>query len=105
MKRKVVTTIAVAVNGRPWKRIFTLRIAGPHDRVYTLNREDGAVTFGDGTHGRTPPLGSTISVSYRHGAGSAGNISKRIDGHSGLTKFWVVVRPSQQAIGWGKRPC
>lgn len=105
MKREAVTTIAVTVNGRTWNRAFNLRNARPDDAVYVLNRKDGSITFGDGTHGRKPPVGATISVSYRDGAGSAGSIAKRIDGQSSLTKFWLVMRRRHQAIGWGKRPC
>jgi hypothetical protein len=105
MKRKVVTTIAVTVNGRGWNRAFSFRNAGPDDAVYVLDQKDGTIRFGDGTHGRRPPVGSTISVSYRDGAGSAGNISKHIDNEINPTRFWVVVRRGHQAIGWGKRPC
>jgi hypothetical protein len=105
MKRKLVTTIAVSVNGRAWNRAFSFRNAKPDDAVYVLNQKDGRISFGDGTHGRRPPIGAIIGVSYRDGVGSAGSIAKRIDGQSSLTKFWVVLRPSYQAIGWGKRPC
>jgi hypothetical protein len=105
MKRKAVTTIAVTVNGREWDRALSFRNAGPDDAIYVLDQRDGAIRFGDGSHGRTLPVGSTIGVSYRDGAGSAGNISKHIDDERNLTKFWVVVRRRYQAIGWGKRPC
>jgi hypothetical protein len=105
MKPKISPTIAVTVNGGAWTRVLTLRNAKPDDRVYTLNRDDGTITFGDGTHGRMPPVGATVSVSYRLGAGSAGNVAKRIDNPSSLTKFWVFARRSQQAIGWGNRRC
>jgi hypothetical protein len=103
MKRKVVSTIAVIVNGRAWNRTFSFRNAGPDDAVFVLQPKDSTIMFGDGTQGRTPPVGSTIVVSYRYGAGSAGNISKHIDDQGSLTRFWVVVRRRHQAIGWGKR--
>jgi hypothetical protein len=105
MKHKVVTTVAVTVNAQTWNRAFSFRNAGPDDAVYMVNQKDGTISFGDGTHGRTPAVGTTVRVSYRDGAGSVGNISKRIDDQSSVTRFWVVVRRGHQAIGWGKRPC
>jgi hypothetical protein len=99
MKRKAVTTIAVTVNGREWGRAVSFRNAGPDDAIYVLDQRDGAIRFGDGSHGRTPPVGSTIGVSYRDGAGSAGNISKHIDDERNLTKFWVVVQASGHRVG------
>ena len=103
MKRKSVTTIAVTVDGRAWNRAFSLRNAGPDDAVYKLDQESGSIRFGNGIRGRTPPVGSTIGVSYRYGAGSAGNISKHIDADQDVARFWVVVSRKHQAIGWGRR--
>jgi hypothetical protein len=44
------------------------------DRVYTLNREDGTVLFGDGLTGARPPSGGTVIGSYGYGGGVEGNI-------------------------------
>jgi hypothetical protein len=99
----VVATVVVTVNNDPWNVVSSLRDVGPSDPVYTLNRETGTITFGDGVNGATPPVGSTINVSYRYGAGSAGNISKRIDDDCDAAKFWVVVRESYHILGWGDR--
>jgi hypothetical protein len=99
----VVATVVVTVNNDPWNVVPSFRDVGPSDPVYTLNRETGTITFGDGVYGATPPVGSTISVSYRYGAGSAGNISKRIDDDCDVAKFWVVVRESYHILGWGDR--
>jgi predicted phage baseplate assembly protein len=43
--------------------------------VYTVDRESGVVRFGDGVHGRRPPLGAPISASYDHGGGRAGLVA------------------------------
>jgi len=102
--KKAKTKIKVTVNGNTWIRVASFAGAGSNDKVYALNTEDGSVQFGDGVHGRKPEVGSTVSVSYRHGAGSAGNISKRIIKNES-NKFWVITRRSSQAVGWGKRPC
>ena len=62
----------------PWTEVEDLGAAGPFDRVYTLDREAGAIAFGDGTHGRVPPLvpgaGAIVVESYRYGGGAAGNL-------------------------------
>ena len=105
MERNVEATVGVTVNDQAWTRVSDLRNARPDDPVFVLDPESGRLTFGDGTHGRTPEVGATIGIAYRDGAGSAGNLSKRIDDESDLTKFWIIVHPSRQAIGWGERLC
>ena len=101
MKRDGVPTIVVTVNNHLWNAVSSLRDAGPNDAVYTLNPENGSIAFGDGVTGAKPPAGSTVSVNYRCGSGTAGNISKRTNDAGGLTKFWVIVRDGEQAVGWG----
>ncbi len=62
-----------------WRVTPSLDAAGPNDRVFTLDAESGAITFGDGTHGRIPPFtvsgGAIIALTYRWGGGVAGNVS------------------------------
>lgn len=75
--------LAVAESGdpdallTPWERVDSLRAFGPFDRVYTLDGESGWLTFGDGNHGRIPPLvargGDIVALRYRHGGGNKGN--------------------------------
>lgn len=75
-------TLAVAESSDPtavlttWTETDSLPAAGPFDRVYDLDPEAGVVTFGDGKHGRIPPLvpkgGNVVAMSYRHGGGVAG---------------------------------
>jgi hypothetical protein len=98
-----VREVEVRVNGEAWIRARSLLDAGPDDPVFVLNAETGAVTFGDGVNGRKPPVGGgDISVSYRYGDGSSGNIAKRIDAESDLKGFWVVAGAACQAVGWRK---
>jgi hypothetical protein len=92
--------VVVTVNNRQWRAVSSFRDAGPDDAVFTLNHETGNIAFGDGVNGAKPPVGSVITVGYRHGSGSAGNISKRIDDESQLTKFWVIAGDSEQSVGW-----
>jgi hypothetical protein len=42
-----------------------------------------------------------IAISYQYDDGSSGNLSKSIDEEIQLTRFWVIVRDSEQAVGWG----
>jgi phage tail sheath protein FI len=56
-----------------WTRVDELGRAGPNDRVFELDREQGELVFGDGRHGATPPSGTdVVRVAYRHGGGSTG---------------------------------
>jgi hypothetical protein len=62
----------------PWVR-WTLKgdtdDAGPDERVYSLDEETGEIAFGDGQHGKIPPIGADaiLARSYRHGGGLATN--------------------------------
>jgi len=95
--------IVVSVNDRQWRPVSNLRDAGPADAVFTLDSQSGSVRFGNGVRGAKPHVGSTITVSYRQGTGSSGNISKTIHDATDLTKFWVIVRDHAQILGWGNR--
>ena len=102
MDRETEATIEVTVNDNAWTRVSSLRNAGPNDHSFVLDADSNRIIFGDGTHGSKPEVGSTVSVSYRYGAGSSGNISKQIDDGWHLINFWVVARSDRQAVGWGK---
>jgi hypothetical protein len=49
----------------PWLRVDDLAGAGLDDRVYALDRETGAIRFGDGVHGRRPAPGARVRAAYR----------------------------------------
>ena len=102
---EVAGTVTVTVDDREWSLVSSLQDEGSSDAVYVLNQETDSIRFGDGVHGARPRVGSTISVSYSRGAGSVGNISKRIEENEDVEKFWVIVRERRQALGWGDRYC
>lgn len=56
----------------------SVSLSNPESRDYYLQFDEndiGWVTFGDGTYGRRPPVGSNnIRATYRIGGGSAGNV-------------------------------
>lgn len=83
-----------------WKRTNALTFSGPEDRVFVVDRELGAVTFGDGLTGRLPvpdtkAAGANLRVKYRVGGGAAGNLDRGLvfeglAGHAGLPARSVV---------------
>ena len=66
-----------------WSFVADLSFSGPADRVFTVNRERGEVSFGDGLTGRLPIVAgkadSEIEVTYEAGGGLAGNVGANLD--------------------------
>lgn len=60
----VLDDLIVKVNNVAWTSLDTFVGAGPTDEVYTFDFTTGIVTFGDGTQGKIPPTGNTITISY-----------------------------------------
>ena len=61
-----------------WNRVIDPADEEPTARVYALDEETGAIRFGDGRHGRIPPVGrdSIVAFTYRRtevGGGAAGS--------------------------------
>jgi hypothetical protein len=67
--------LAIRANGvvEEWIEVPSLAESGPDDRHFTVDRETGRVTFGDGEHGRRPPVGSVVEAAYGLGSGRGGN--------------------------------
>ena len=89
----VTLTITVAGKAETWSETDDLLSAGPEvpvpdsrltpgaqaplspvTNVFTLDPESGEVRFGDGTHGRRPPLGAGLRAAYDYSVGDAGNV-------------------------------
>ncbi|GHO87621.1 baseplate J/gp47 family protein [Dictyobacter formicarum] len=62
-------------NWETWSLTDDLYAASPTDQVYTLDPEAGQISFGSGLHGKRPPLGKTIRVSYEYGGGPDGQVA------------------------------
>jgi len=73
--RSRAIALAIRENGsvEEWIEVSSLDESGPDDRHFTLDRETGRVTFGDGEHGRRPAAGSLLEATYRCGRGRSGN--------------------------------
>ncbi|MBO7743578.1 putative baseplate assembly protein [Paenibacillus sp. MWE-103] len=58
-----------------WTAVDNLSESGEDSRHYEIDRTFGTVQFGNGIHGKVPPVGSdNIAADYQAGGGSAGNI-------------------------------
>jgi len=111
-------TISVAGFADPWIEIDDLYAAGaevpsPDPRlppgaprppaaatdVFLADPESGAIRFGDGTHGRRPPLDAVMRVTYDYGMGPQGNVgANSINAGPALPAFLKVANPVRT---WG----
>lgn len=88
----LVESLRLTVDGQAWQRVDDLATASPEaplargsspvladpverTAVYTVDRATGTVRFGDGIHGRRPPLDAVIRASYDYGGGRAGMVA------------------------------
>lgn len=47
---------------------------GDREPVFTLDSQEGTISFGDGQLGERPPVGQGVIAAYRRGNGSTGNL-------------------------------
>jgi hypothetical protein len=95
----------VRVDGEEWVRVPTFARSAGNDPHYVLRRDDDGrslITFGDGTHGRIPPVGSTISATYSRGSDQ---ITVKLERSAAMPTadqpLWTVIRSSTGAIEIG----
>ena len=76
-----------------WTQVTDLSLAGPTDKVYTVDWWEGIITFGDGLHGSLPTANADWSVVYtstpdilRYGSRGAGS-GQFMDPH-GVCAYW-----------------
>ncbi|MEV5446976.1 putative baseplate assembly protein, partial [Streptomyces sp. NPDC052644] len=80
----------VRIGGEEWRPAPDLAFGGPADRVFVLDRDRGAVVFGDGLTGRIPRPGRDVSVAYAVGGGRGGN--------GGKSAHWVPADETPAAL-------
>jgi hypothetical protein len=56
--------IIIKVNNVIWTNVASLLPSGMLDEVYTFDPISGLITFGDGVHGKIPPLGAIVQANY-----------------------------------------
>jgi hypothetical protein len=80
LRRLNPNVVLSELNRRPGSWVLWQEVADPADcaagdRVFALDDEKGAITFGDGVHGKIPPPGldSIVAEEYKQGGGAAAN--------------------------------
>ncbi|MEU7790399.1 putative baseplate assembly protein [Amycolatopsis sp. NPDC049159] len=76
-------TAVLHLAGDEWEPAADFAFGSGRDRIFLLDRHDGALVFGDGLTGRIPRPGGTVEVGYTIGGGR--------DGNGGLTDNWLPV--------------
>ncbi len=114
----IINTVQLGVNGEQWTRVDDLMAAKPEIEVrsprfaadrsatvaeasltepaaaFTVDRESGEIRFGDGIHGKRPPRGAVIQVSYDYGGGKEGRVGiGSINKGSNLNNGVKVINP------------
>jgi hypothetical protein len=65
-----------------WKASQDLSTVGPDERFFLVDRQAGALRFGDGLTGRLPVLaknGTNLKVRYKVGGGNEGNVGSHLE--------------------------
>ncbi|HEX3577711.1 MAG TPA: putative baseplate assembly protein, partial [Thermoanaerobaculia bacterium] len=74
--REAIPAVGVS-GGESWTPRADLLDSGPRDRHFVVEIDDdgrGHLRFGDGSSGRTPIPGTTLTAAYRTGNGTRGNV-------------------------------
>ncbi|MEV4319033.1 putative baseplate assembly protein [Actinocrispum sp. NPDC049592] len=71
------------LDGKPWTQVQDFTFGASADRIFRLDRAEGALVFGDGLTGRIPQRTKDAEVEYVLGGGRAGN--------GGTTANWVCA--------------
>ncbi|HED35832.1 MAG TPA: hypothetical protein ENJ08_16685 [Gammaproteobacteria bacterium] len=113
----LLNSVQIRVNGELWEAIDDLAAAEPevparsprftsesdvsvsrtamtNVKVYTIDRESGAIRFGDGLRGMRPPRGASIQAIYDYGGGRQGSVGiSVINKASSLPEGLKVINP------------
>ncbi|MFI0820878.1 putative baseplate assembly protein [Streptomyces sp. NPDC021098] len=76
--------------GQEWQPVPDFTFGAPADRVFVLDRAEGALVFGDGLTGRVPRPDPDVQVAYVTGGGS--------DGNGGMTANWLPAQDLAEAV-------
>ena len=83
-------TAALELAGEAWEPVVDFAFGTSRDRVFRLDRADGALVFGDGLTGRIPRPTGDVRAEYTIGGGREGN--------GGLTDNWLPVGDAGDAV-------
>jgi len=85
----VTGTQTITVANAVWTEVPDLSTAGPNDAVYQFDPPQGEIRFGDGVHGRIPPLGVLILATYESGP------------HDGFVDYYAAMKAVDPTIKVG----
>ncbi|AUA09108.1 Baseplate J-like protein [Streptomyces malaysiensis subsp. malaysiensis] len=71
----------VRLAGQEWRSAPDFTFGAPADRLFVLDRDEGALVFGDGLTGRVPHRDPDAHITYATGGGRGGN--------GGMTGNWL----------------
>ncbi|MEU1802871.1 putative baseplate assembly protein [Streptomyces sp. NPDC019937] len=74
-----------------WTPVPDFTFGAPADRIFVLDRTEGALVFGDGLTGRIPRPGPDVHVAYATGGGQ--------DGNGGMTANWLPAADDPAGLG------
>lgn len=77
--------------GQEWQPVPDFTFGAPADRIFVLDRAEGAVVFGDGLTGRIPRPDPDVRVEYVTGGGR--------DGNGGMTANWLPPAGDPAGLG------
>jgi hypothetical protein len=69
-------TLSVSVASVPYTLVTSAATYGPNDKIFRVETDESLrsyIIFGDGINGLIPPIGQSISASYKTGGGSETN--------------------------------
>ena len=105
--------VAVEIGGQPWRQLETLVDSGPDDEVFRIELDDeGTATLvfgrggeGAGGHGRRPPDGAALIVTYRVGGGTLGNVARgALTRAQDVDPAWFVALANPLPAAGGREP-
>lgn len=70
----IAGTERVVIDGEAWQPVEDFDASEPGDKHYVSRPEKGEFHFGDGLRGAVPPTGKTVTIRYRSGGGTEGNV-------------------------------
>ncbi|MEE8455106.1 MAG: putative baseplate assembly protein [Limibaculum sp.] len=92
----LILTVATEGESPIWTRVDDFYRSKPASKHYQLDPDSGAITFGDGRHGRIPVAGAEITATrYRTGGGQIGNVPEGT-----ITKIKGRIRHVKEAVNF-----
>ncbi|MEU6116029.1 putative baseplate assembly protein [Streptomyces sp. NPDC047117] len=99
--RAALPAVRIEDGEHTWEPRRDLLNSGPRDRHFVGELEDDgriALRFGDGRYGARPEPGSRLTLHYRLGGGTAGNVGAEAINHL------VLSRPAEESDGGDPMP-